>query len=75
MLAQSSIEHKREGFVRTDSCRRCGSELKTNQKCSKCSKPIKFRCTNCRFETDEQIHLNCVNAEKECKLLDTGTAR
>ncbi|MCA9828531.1 MAG: hypothetical protein KC444_09150 [Nitrosopumilus sp.] len=45
--------------MRIDSCRKCGTELKIKQNCPVCTKPVKFLCKNCLFETDEQIHLMC----------------
>jgi len=45
--------------IRIDSCRKCGIELSVKQKCSLCTKPIKFACEKCHGETDEQIHSIC----------------
>ncbi|QLH07376.1 hypothetical protein C5F50_10065 [Nitrosopumilus ureiphilus] len=45
--------------MRIDCCRKCGTVLEIKQKCSICTKPIKFDCKNCHFESDEQIHSIC----------------
>lgn len=56
--------------MRTDSCRKCGSELEIKQTCLVCHHPIKFVCKNCHSETNEQIHLQCSLIDMDYKLLD-----
>ncbi|MDH3279130.1 MAG: hypothetical protein OEL84_08570 [Nitrosopumilus sp.] len=45
--------------IRIDCCRKCGMESSVKQRCSICTKPIKFACERCHLETDEQIHSMC----------------
>lgn len=45
--------------MRINSCRKCGVNLESKQKCSVCQKPLKFACKNCSFESEEQIHATC----------------
>ena len=48
--------NKRMIFMRIDSCRNCGSEIKVIELCSECSQPLHFQCQNCRKFQDEPIH-------------------
>ena len=54
--------------MRIDSCRKCGLKLKPKQHCSICKDAITFKCNNCRIETDEQIHQNCILIENNQKV-------
>ncbi|KAF6246340.1 hypothetical protein C6990_09425 [Nitrosopumilus sp. b3] len=45
--------------MRIDCCRKCGTLQEIKQKCSICFQAIKFECTTCLNESDEQIHSTC----------------
>ena len=45
--------------MRSESCRKCGTELEETKSCSFCEKPIQFHCKKCDYDTEEQIHLDC----------------
>ena len=51
-------------IMRTDSCRKCGSELKIETKCNVCKKVNRFLCDSCGFQTEKQIHANCLLEDK-----------
>jgi len=42
------------------SCRKCGETMDVYQNCPKCKKPIEFICHNCNFNTEKEIHTNCI---------------
>ena len=54
--------------MRFDSCRKCGTELKVNKKCSMCREANQFFCHNCNHVTDVQIHAACNLAYLDHKL-------
>jgi len=41
------------------SCKSCGTELETNQKCDTCHEPIEFVCHSCGKTTEKRIHFDC----------------
>ena len=43
-----------------DSCRTCGVALEVKKKCNVCSQANQFFCHNCGYETEEQIHSQCI---------------
>ena len=47
-------------FMRTDSCRKCGYELKIDTKCNVCRKVNRFLCDACGHQTEKEIHANCL---------------
>ena len=51
--------------MRTDSCRKCGNELKAETKCNVCNNVNRFLCNFCGFQTEKQIHANCLLESKE----------
>ncbi|MFL6316578.1 MAG: hypothetical protein ACJ73C_07565 [Nitrososphaeraceae archaeon] len=45
-------------------CRSCGSEkLHVKTACGFCNQPINFVCGHCGYITDDQVHVDCRNAE------------
>ena len=60
--------------MRIDSCRKCGIGLEIKQKCLICDEPLKFTCKKCRFESDEQIHLNCRLVDMNFRTIDSQVA-
>ncbi len=44
--------------MRTDSCKKCGLEMKVSQECDICGQPTNFTCDKCKIESD-QFHLKC----------------
>ena len=53
--------------MRTDSCRKCGNELQVETKCNVCSKVNGFLCSSCGFQTEKQIHANCLLESQKTK--------
>ena len=52
-----------------DSCRTCGVTLEIKKKCNVCSQANQFFCHNCGYETEEQIHSQCILASCNHALL------
>ncbi len=46
--------------MKQDSCRKCGIGLEVKKTCNVCSKANQFFCHNCGYETEEQIHSECM---------------
>ena len=46
--------------MRIESCRKCGHELKAETKCNVCDQVNRFLCDSCGFQTEKQIHANCL---------------
>jgi len=54
--AQSPL--KEQIFMRIDSCRNCGSELKVIELCRDCGQPLHYQCEYCRNFVTDSIHLH-----------------
>jgi hypothetical protein len=52
-----------------DSCRTCGVALEVKKTCNVCSQANQFFCHNCGYETEEQIHSQCILASCNHALL------
>ena len=50
-------------YMRFDSCRRCGKELETEERCNTCNLPITFSCHTCGNITEKQYHPQCISIE------------
>jgi len=46
--------------MKQDSCRTCGATLEVKKKCNVCSQANQFFCHNCGYESEEQIHSQCM---------------
>ncbi len=46
--------------MKQDSCRKCGVVLEVKKTCNVCSQANQFFCHNCGYETEEQIHSQCM---------------
>jgi hypothetical protein len=60
--------------MRIDSCRKCGTKLEVNKKCTVCKEANQFFCHSCNHVADEQIHAVCYLAGLEHNLLKTSVA-
>ena len=52
-----------------DSCRKCGVELEVKKTCNICSQANQFFCHNCGYESEEQIHFQCMMVSFDHALL------
>ncbi len=55
--------------MKQDSCRTCGVVLEVKKTCNVCSQANQFFCHNCGYETEEQIHSQCILASCNHALL------
>ena len=46
--------------MKQDSCRTCGTELEVKKTCNVCFQANQFFCHNCGYESEEQIHSQCM---------------
>ena len=46
--------------MKQESCRTCGVELEIKKICNICSQANQFFCHNCGYESEEQIHSQCI---------------
>jgi len=57
--------------MKQDSCRTCGETLQVKKTCNVCSQANQFFCHNCGYETEEQIHSQCILISCNHALLST----
>ena len=55
--------------MKQESCRTCGVALEVKKTCNVCSQANQFFCHNCGYETEEQIHSQCILASCNHALL------
>ncbi len=46
--------------MKENSCRKCGIGLEVKKTCNVCSQANQFFCHTCGYETEEQIHSQCM---------------
>jgi len=51
--------------MRSDMCKKCGSEMIEFHRCVICSNVCKFICPRCIFVSEDQVHLECINQIKK----------
>ncbi|MCH8916046.1 MAG: hypothetical protein IIA82_09435 [Thaumarchaeota archaeon] len=57
--------------MKQESCRTCGVELEIKKICNICSQANQFFCHNCGYESEEQIHFQCIMMSFSHTLLST----
>ena len=55
--------------MKDNSCRKCGDKLLVNKECSICSQANQFSCPTCGYDTEEQIHFQCMMTSIDHALL------
>ena len=61
--------------MRIDSCRKCGDELKINQRCNVCDDAIEFYCLGCGTPTENKIHPQCILIKSNPQILKVISKR